>query len=269
MSTLSAISWLRATASSKPGNAAYISSGLRRKNWFPSIRMRFVSVRKLAGVDAQQHVLGFGVLAVDVVGVARGHQRQAHPLGDVDRAFQRQPLDFEAVVLDLDEVAVAETSAETRRRSSSASFQLGSAADAAATVTRLNSPETQPLRQMSPSLCAASSSLSMRGLKIEAFEKGGRGQLDQVLKARAVLGQQRQMVAGLLIGVGFFLKAAAGGDVGLVADDRIDARRPWPLRRTRAPRTDCRDRSGPGRSCPALLAFVDQPSIGLAPSSRL
>ena len=46
------------------------------------------------------------------MGVAGGHQRQAHPLGDIDGRFQRQPLDLEAVVLNLDEVAIAEHAVE-------------------------------------------------------------------------------------------------------------------------------------------------------------
>ena len=67
---------------------------------------------------------------------------------------------------------------------------------------RLNSPETQPLRQMMPSLCAASSSLVDPRLVVEAFEEARDGQLDQVLEAGAVLGQQRQVVAGLLQAAG-------------------------------------------------------------------
>ena len=63
---------------------------------------------ELARVDAQQHVLRDGVLAANVMGVARGHERQAHPLRQVDRQLQRLPLHLQAVVLNLDEVAVAE-----------------------------------------------------------------------------------------------------------------------------------------------------------------
>ena len=44
-------------------------------------------------------------------------------------------------------------------------------------------------------------------LAVKAFEKGGRGQLDQVLEAGAVLGQQRQVVAGLFIRVGLLVHA--------------------------------------------------------------
>ena len=61
-------------------------------------------------------------------------------------------------------------------------------------------------------------------LEIKAFQKGRRRELDQVLEAGAVFGQQREVVAGLLRAAGvLLLKAAAGGDVGLVAHDRVDA----------------------------------------------
>ena len=63
---------------------------------------------ELARVDAQQHVLRDRILAAHVVGVARRHERQAHPLRKCDRKLQRLPLHLEAVVLNLDEVPVAE-----------------------------------------------------------------------------------------------------------------------------------------------------------------
>ena len=63
-------------------------------------------------------------------------------------------------------------------------------------------------------------------LAIEAFEEGGRRQLDQVLEADAVLGQQRQMVTGLFVLADFaFVPPIARRDVGFVADDRVDAGR--------------------------------------------
>ena len=63
---------------------------------------------ELARVHAQQHVLGLGVLAEHVMDVAGGHQGQAHAVGQVDGRLHGHALDFQVVVLDLDEVAVAE-----------------------------------------------------------------------------------------------------------------------------------------------------------------
>ena len=85
-------------------------------------------------------------------------------LGDAQRAFHRQPLDLDTVVLDLDEVPVAKDLLKP------AAISIGSAKSSSDVMpplssVRLNSPDTQPLRQIIPSLCAASSSLSIRGLK--------------------------------------------------------------------------------------------------------
>ena len=63
---------------------------------------------ELARVDAQEHVLRHRILAPHVVSIARRHERQAHPLRHVDRQLHRLPLDLEAVVLDLDEIPIAE-----------------------------------------------------------------------------------------------------------------------------------------------------------------
>ena len=70
---------------------------------------------ELAGVDAQHHVLSFRILAIDVVSIAGGHQRQPQLVGDVDGPFHRQTLDLDAVVHDLDEVAIAENALEPLR----------------------------------------------------------------------------------------------------------------------------------------------------------
>ena len=92
MWTLSAISCVRRRASSWPGNAAAISSALRK---IELVGLHPHPVRvgaELARVDAQQDVLGLGVLAADVVDVAGGHQRDAHPPGHFDRSLQRHLL---------------------------------------------------------------------------------------------------------------------------------------------------------------------------------
>ena len=112
MSTLSAISWLCANGVVVPGK--------RRVHLLRAAEVELVAFHphpvgvgaELAGVDAEQHVLGLGVLAMDVVDVAGGDQRQAHLLGHLDGALHGHPLDLQAVVLDLDEVAVAEEPVE-------------------------------------------------------------------------------------------------------------------------------------------------------------
>ena len=63
---------------------------------------------ELAGVDAEHDVLGVGIFLIDVVGIAGGDEGDAHLAGDFDGAFHLAALDFDAVVLNFDEVAVAE-----------------------------------------------------------------------------------------------------------------------------------------------------------------
>ena len=60
-------------------------------------------------------------------------------------------------------------------------------------------------------------------LVVKTFEKRGRSQLDQIAEPDAVFRQQRQMVTRLFQRPGIAFEAAIGGDVGLVAENRIDA----------------------------------------------
>ena len=66
-------------------------------------------VDRLAGVDAEQDVVGQVVVLRQVVGVARGHHRKAQPPRHVELALHAVALDLQAVALHLDEeVALAE-----------------------------------------------------------------------------------------------------------------------------------------------------------------
>ena len=61
-------------------------------------------------------------------------------------------------------------------------------------------------------------------LEVESLQEGRGRELHQVPKARGVAGQQRQVEVGLFGTAGrFFVEAAAGGDVGLDPEDRIDS----------------------------------------------
>ena len=61
------------------------------------------------------------------------------------------------------------------------------------------------------------------GLKVKAFQVGGRGHFDEVFEAGAILSKERQVIGRFFAAGSVALEAAAGRDVGLVADDRIDA----------------------------------------------
>jgi len=72
-------------------------------------------VAEPASVDAQENVLGLGVFPIDVVAVAGGDRRNAELAGDLQSRLRHLPLHLQAVVLNLDEVAVAEGHAEPAR----------------------------------------------------------------------------------------------------------------------------------------------------------
>ena len=59
--------------------------------------------------------------------------------------------------------------------------------------------------------------------EVEALEVGLGGEFDEVAEAGTVLGEKREVVTGFFEIAGIFFEAAVGGDVGLVADDGVDA----------------------------------------------
>jgi hypothetical protein len=178
---------------------------------------------ELAGVNAEENVLSVGVFAIDVVSVARGDERKAELPGRLDRAFHRQTLNLHAVVHHLDEVAVAEESMEPLGRlhrfpelifgPHAAQYRpVELAGDAA---RKANDPFVMALEQLF---------INPR-LEVEPFQVRRRGQLHQILEARAVLRQEGEVITGLLHVAGVFLQPTARGDIRFVPDDRVDPRR--------------------------------------------
>ena len=119
---------------------------------------------EFAGIDAEHDVLSVGIFLIDVMSIACGDQRQAHLLGNFDGAFHLSALHLEAIVLDLNEIALAEKTVKP----GGDFFRLGqqfAARILAFEQRRLNSLETQPLKQIMPSWNSSSRARSMRGLK--------------------------------------------------------------------------------------------------------
>ena len=124
---------------------------------------------KFARIDAQQDILDFGIFAIGVVGVAGGYHRQSQLVGDVDGAFQLVPLDVQVVIHDFDEVAIAEN--RLKPLGDFDSLLLGFVGILGLfRMARENSLETQPLRQMMPSLSSAKQFAVDAGLEIKAFQ---------------------------------------------------------------------------------------------------
>jgi hypothetical protein len=172
----------------------------------------------LACVDAQEHVVGGGVGLAQVVGVAGRHQRQAEPVGDGDGTRGALLLDVQAVVLDLDVEVVAEDAVEPAgqlRRLVDLVLE-----DVLAELAR------GAAGQADQALLVRFEQLLVDARDVVvALQEGDGGHLDEVLEAGAVAGQQGEVVAGVAAAAGLAVGALAGGDVRLVADDRVEAGR--------------------------------------------
>ncbi len=175
---------------------------------------------EFARIHAEQDILGLGILAEHVVDVAGGHQGQAHAVGQIDRAFHGDPLLFDAVVLDLDEVSVAENLVVPGGRLAGF-FHAGRTAHQQAAVQLAGDAAAQANQALA---VGGQKLLVDAGAEIKTFQKGPRREFQEVLKPGAVFGQDRDVIAGLLRAAGVFLiKAARRGDVGLDAHDGVDA----------------------------------------------
>ena len=220
---------------------------------------------ELARVDAQQDVLGLGVLAVDVMNVAGGHQRDAQPLGDLRRPLHRHPLRLQVVVLDLDVVVVAEEFS-IPGGDFGGLFQVGLAAGQQRAVQLAGNAAAQADQ---PFLVGGQQLLVDPRLEIKPLQEGRRGEFHEVAKAGAVAGQERQMDSWPLSSRRpFFVEAAAGGDVGLQPEDRIDAQFLGRLVELQAP---CRLPWSVSARAVIRRAFArsSSPRIVPAPSKRL
>ena len=172
-------------------------------------------------VDAEEDVLRLGVLAVHVVAVARGHGRDAKFAGEFQGRVGHLTLHVKAVVLDLDEIPVAEPLLKPAGNIAGLGERLalfaGAADEGPAELARQAAGETDdPL-----SVLLQQFAIDPR-LEVEALEIGLGGQLEEVVEPRPVTGQEREVVAGVFLVAGVLLEAAPRGDVGLVADDRVE-----------------------------------------------
>ncbi|MFN9912519.1 MAG: hypothetical protein ACK53L_08045, partial [Pirellulaceae bacterium] len=64
---------------------------------------------KATGADANQNILSFGVLTINVMGIASSHHWNADSLGDIDRPFELPALDLQPIVHDFNEETIAES----------------------------------------------------------------------------------------------------------------------------------------------------------------
>ena len=187
----------------------------------------------LARRDADEGVVGRGVLGVVVVGVVGGDGREAHLLAQPEQVVADPLLDGDAVVHQLEEdVVLAEDVLQLRGLAdglvvlAQAQPRLDRAAGAAGA-------DDEALAVLGEDL------LVHAGLEVVALEARAGGEPEQVVHALGALGPHRHVgvgaaagdvVAALLGQVSLpppdpaaLAALGAGGDVGLDADDRLDA----------------------------------------------
>ena len=172
--------------------------------------------QQTAGLDRQQDVLQAGIVFVDVVNIVGGHKTGIVAVTQVEQHLVDVIQLGNIVLLKLQVEAVwakdlivpVELPPGGRDV-----LLLDQARDLSRHAAR---GADQPFRVLGQKLVVNARVI------VKAIQLGSAGQAQQVLIAGLILGQQQQ-VAGLFIFLGVALFHRAGGQVGLDADDRLDA----------------------------------------------
>ncbi|CAB4582032.1 unannotated protein [freshwater metagenome] len=184
------------------------------------------------GLHAQQRVMAVGVVTVRVVRIVGGQQRRPEILGDAHQKGIRALLRRNAVVLQFDEqVVLAEDLLKTSR--------LGEGVVVVVAQEGLQNVTTETTGGGDEALVMTFEKLPVHaGLVVVPLEERQAGQLDEVLVAGVVLGEQREVVVelppafGLASGVVHQSTPCRAFETGLVrqvglgADDGFDPVRP-------------------------------------------
>ena len=165
-------------------------------------------------LDAEQHLVGFHVVGIEVVAVVGGHQRQVELFGDLHEAVVDRHLFLQAVGLQLQiEAAGVDVRVFPGQR---AGLVHVAGLDGARHFARdAGRKADEPLGIL------AQQRLVHARLVMEALQKALGHQLDEVVIARLVLGQQDEMVAPA--GQLGRLVEMVMADVDLAAEDGLDA----------------------------------------------
>ena len=170
----------------------------------------------LAGLDAQQDALHLGVLAPQIVRVVGSDKGDAGLARKADELRQHDVVFLQAVVLQLDIiVAGAEQVVVVQRRLFGALV--------IARKDGLRHFARKAGGQADEALVVGFEQVFVDArLGVEAFKETGRDHFDQVLVAGLVFAQQHKVVVA--VDAVDLVKAGAGGDIDLAADDGADAR---------------------------------------------
>jgi hypothetical protein len=168
------------------------------------------------GLDAEQHLVGAGVLPAGVVEVVGGQQGHAEVAGQGDQVGVDPALLGQAVVVQLGEVVarpeqVAELG-QGRGRALAVALEQALVDLGAEAAGGGDQPLAVALEQLPVHA----------GLVEVALQGGQRHQPQQVGVAGLVLGQQGQVAVGLGDVAALLLEPGTGGQVGFDPEDRLD-----------------------------------------------
>ena len=164
-------------------------------------------------LDAEERVVGVGILMAQVVDVVGGHRLEAGLLGQLREPRQQLALLGQAGVLQLD---VDVLGAEQVRQAA----DLGQRCRVVAVAQQHRRLAAHAAGERDKPLAVAAEQLPVGAwLVVVAFEIGSRRELDQVLVAGLVARQQREVRVALLDAGA---AVAVRGDVELEPDDGLD-----------------------------------------------
>ena len=167
--------------------------------------------------DAQQHVVRLVLLLVHVVQVVGDDQRQAGLRGEAEQLLVEAALLGDPVVLEFQEEPVLAEDVAVLRGERAGQLPV-------VHLEGLGDLATEAGRHADQSLAVLGEVLSVdAGLVVVAVDVGVGDQPAQVLVAGHV-GRQQEEVEGLAVGLALLVRHRPPGDVGLHADDRLDAR---------------------------------------------
>ena len=173
-------------------------------------------VEVVAGPDAEQHVVRLGLVLAHVVEVV-GHDERQPDLGrQLDQLLVEPALLGQAVVLELEEEPVLAEDVAVLAGDLAGELPV-------VDLEGLGDLAAQARRQPDQPGAVARQVLAVdAGLVVVPVEVGVGGEPAEVLVARPVLGEQDQ-VEGLAVGLALLVGHRPARDVGLDAEDRLDA----------------------------------------------
>ena len=180
------------------------------------LELHFIRILNgLAGLDAEQDALHFGIFLAQIVGVVGGcHGNSGLPC-KLDELRQHSIILFQTMVLKLDIIVFLTEEVSIPQRCCFGALII-------ARQDGLWNFACQTGRQADQTFVIFFQQFLINaGLGIKALHKGGRHHFDQVFVAGLIFAQQDQVVVA--VDLIYLVKAGAGGHIHLTADDGLDA----------------------------------------------